>query len=66
MKQSDRIVLCHIGNPFLANGRVRIRFDFRQIRHSYLFQVSFEVHTSVNDYSAIQSDPLIFSINITR
>ncbi len=23
MKQSDRIIVCHLGNPFLANGKVR-------------------------------------------
>ncbi|CAF0808563.1 unnamed protein product [Adineta steineri] len=48
MKQSDRIIICHLGNPFLANGNIAI-----------------QIHTAVNNYSAIQTDPLIFLINVT-
>jgi len=29
-------------------------------------QISFQIHTAVNNYSAIQSDPLIFLVNVTR
>ncbi|CAF1211795.1 unnamed protein product [Adineta ricciae] len=47
-KQSDRLVVCHLGNPFLANGNISI-----------------QIHTAVNNYSAIETDPLVFSINIT-
>ncbi|CAF0811798.1 unnamed protein product [Rotaria sp. Silwood1] len=48
MKQSDRIVVCHLGNPFLSNEKI-----------------SLQIHTAVNNYSAIQTDPLVFVINVT-
>ncbi|CAF1171757.1 unnamed protein product [Adineta ricciae] len=48
MKQSDRIIVCQLGNPLLANTNV-----------------SLQIHTAVNNYSVIQSDPLIFHINVT-
>ncbi|CAF4405148.1 unnamed protein product, partial [Adineta steineri] len=48
MKQSDRIVVCQLGNPLLANTNI-----------------SLQIHSAVNNYSAIQADPLIFFINVT-
>ncbi|CAF4373662.1 unnamed protein product, partial [Rotaria sordida] len=48
MKQSDRIIVCQLGNPLLANGNI-----------------SLQIHTAVKNYSAIESDPLVFAINVT-
>ncbi|CAF2584154.1 unnamed protein product [Rotaria sp. Silwood2] len=48
MKPSDRIIVCQLGNPLLANGNI-----------------SLQIHTAVKNYSAIESDPLLFFINVT-
>lgn len=70
LKQSDRIVVCHLGNPFPANTNVNslgilmwaLEFD----ECSLSDQVSLQLNTAVNDYSSILADPLMFSINVTR
>ncbi len=32
----------------------------------FKLKISLQIHTAVNNYSAIQTDPLIFLINVTR